>query len=341
MTQENNSSAIRIGILGAGTWGIALARMLQNNGKSVTVWSPISAELTALRATRRHEKLPGMTLPEGIAYTEDIAVACSHQDMVVFAVPSVYIRSTARQAAPHMRTGQTAVCVAKGMETDTLMTLTEIIEQELPAGVAVAALSGPTHAEEVALDLPTTIVAASPDEAVAHRVMETFTSPAMRVYKSSDLRGVEICGALKNIIALAAGMADGLGYGDNTKAALITRGLAELTRLGDSLGCAPATFSGLTGMGDLIVTCTSNHSRNHRCGELIGQGLSPEEAIREVGMVVEGINALPAAIRLAEKQGVCLPIIQQVYEVIHHGLSPADGVRQLMSRTAKEETPHG
>ena len=330
----------RIGVLGAGTWGVALARMLCNTGKAVTVWSPIAEELTVLESTHIHPKLPGMTLPKDIRYTGDIAAACTGQDMVVFAVPSVFIRQTARLAAPHMSAGQIAVCVAKGMENDTLLTLTDIIAAELPKGISVAALSGPTHAEEVALDLPTTIVAAHPDKAVAEQVMEAFTSPALRVYTSSDLYGVEVCGALKNIIALAAGMADGLGYGDNTKAALITRGLAELTRLGNSLGCAPGTFSGLTGMGDLIVTCTSSHSRNHRCGELIGQGLTTEEAVREVGMVVEGINALPAAIRLAERQKVCLPIIQAVDQVVHHGLSPAEAVHALMSRPSQEETPH-
>ncbi len=326
-----------MGILGAGTWGMALARMLYNTGKAVTVWSPIPEELEALQTVRVHPKLPGMVLPEGIVYSADPADACIGRDMVVFAVPSVYIRETAARVAPHMSAGQIAVCVAKGMETDTLLTLTQILEQELPAGVAVAALSGPTHAEEVAQDLPTTIVAASADETVARQVMEAFTAPALRVYTSSDIYGVEICGALKNVIALAAGMADGLGYGDNTKAALITRGLAELTRLGQSLGCAPGTFSGLTGMGDLIVTCTSSHSRNHRCGELIGRGLTPKQAIREVGMVVEGINALPAAIRLAQQQGVSLPIIESVEAVVNGTLKPAEAVRRLMARPAHEE----
>ena len=325
-------------VLGAGTWGIALARMLANAGKEVTVWSALEDEVINLQNTNRHPKLPGVEFPETIHYTADIKKACSKKEIIVFAVPSVYVRSTARTAAPHITESQIVVDVAKGIEADTLMTMTEIIADELknPA-IPLVALSGPTHAEEVSRDLPTTIVAASKDEEAAVTVQNFFSTSFMRVYTNSDVKGVEICGAIKNIMALAAGISTGLGYGDNAKAAIITRGLAELSRIGMKIGCDFQTFSGLAGMGDMIVTCTSEHSRNNRCGYLIGTGLKPDEAVKEVGMVVEGINALPAAMRMAKECGEDAPIIRAVNSVVFENADPHEAVRTLFGRELKSE----
>ena len=251
-------------------------------------------------------------------------------------MPSVFVRSTAKRAAPFVPAGQIVVDVAKGLEPGTLMTMSEVINDEIPAA-RVVALSGPTHAEEVAQDLPTTIVSACADHDAAAFVQSVFMNACMRVYTNTDVKGVELCGALKNIIALAAGISAGIGYGDNAKAALITRGIVEITRLGVAMGCREQTFSGLAGLGDLIVTATSRHSRNNRCGYLIGQGVPPEEAIRQVGMVVEGINAIPAAMTLAEKYGVEMPIVHAVDAVVHHGADPKDVVYGLMTRDPKTE----
>lgn len=327
-----------IGVLGAGTWGMALARMLHNSGHKVTVWSALREEVETFSATRRHPNLPGMEIPAGIAFTGDVAVVCKEKDILLFAVPSPFVRSTARLAAPHVADGQIIVDVAKGIEADTLLTMTGIIAQELnnPA-VKLVALSGPTHAEEVAKDLPTTIVSACADPDVAELVQNVFWNTCMRVYTNDDVLGVELCGAVKNVIALASGVAAGLGYGDNTKAALITRGMAEITRLGLAMGCKEHTFSGLAGIGDLIVTATSAHSRNNRCGMLIGQGVPVQEAIKQVGMVVEGIHALPATMTLAKKYQVEMPIVEAAYSVVYEGVSPADVVQQLMSRGKKTE----
>lgn len=335
-----NHTTARVGILGAGTWGIALASMLCKTGKQVTVWSRREEKVEQLQSTNTHPKLPGITLPAEIIYTTDIRQACREQDILLFAVPSVYVRSTARAAKPYIPHGQIIVDVAKGIEADSLMTLTEVLADELQdPSLRLVALSGPTHAEEVAAELPTTIVSACRDLATAEYVQQIFSSPYMRVYTNTDIRGTEICGALKNIIALATGISTGLGYGDNARAALITRGLAELSRLGTRLGCTPQTFSGLTGMGDLIVTCTSRHSRNNRCGFLIGQGVEPAEAVRQVGMVVEGINALPAAMALAQRYQVEIPIISAVDAVVNHGLSAHEAVDALFTRELKGELP--
>lgn len=330
----------KIGVLGAGTWGMALARMLSNQGHSVTVWSAIEREIDELFQTRRHPNLPGMVIPEQIQFTKEIQTACTGMDILLFAVPSPYVRATARQAAPYVTDGQIIVDVAKGIEAETLCTMTQIIAQEIcnPA-IPLVALSGPTHAEEVAKDLPTTIVAACTDEAAAQRVQQVFSGNCMRVYTNTDVVGVELCGAMKNIIALACGMAAGFGYGDNAKAALITRGMAEIARLGTAMGCREQTFGGLAGIGDLIVTATSVHSRNNRCGTLLGQGVPPEEAVRQVGMVVEGINALPAAIRLAEHYGVEMPIVDAVDGVVRRGVSLKETVEKLMRRDQKPELP--
>ena len=330
----------RIGVLGAGTWGIALARMLCQNGHEVLVWSAIGEEIDSLSATGTHPNLPGVTLPAQMKYTKDIQTVCTDQDILLFAVPSPYVRNTARAASPYVTAGQIIVDVAKGIEADTLYTMTQIIRSEIcdPA-VKLVALSGPTHAEEVAKDLPTTIVCAGTDPEAVETVQEIFTTDCMRVYTNCDVRGVELCGALKNVIALACGIATGAGCGDNAKAALITRGMAEIARLGVAMGCMEETFGGLAGIGDLIVTATSVHSRNNRCGILLGQGIKAEEAIRQVGMVVEGINALPAALRLAEKYQVEMPIVETVRSVVSGKITPAQAVRHLMVRRQRAELP--
>ena len=334
----------KIGVLGAGTWGTALARMLAGNGCDVTMWSALPDELKAMSVTHAHPNLPGMCLPADMHYTADIEEICGDRDVLLFAVPSVFVRSTARKAAPHIPDGQLIVDVAKGVEEKTLMTMSEIIEQELAADgkhthCNVVALSGPTHAEEGAVDLPTPIVSASPDEEAARYVQEVFNNTCMRVYTNPDIKGVELSGAMKNVIALGVGISTGLGYGDNARAALITRGIAEIARLGVAMGCNVHTFAGLAGIGDLIVTATSMHSRNNRAGILIGKGKSPAEAVKEVGMVVEGMNALPAALELAEKYQVEMPIVQTVDAIVNHGMSAAEAVRALMDRGLKNELP--
>lgn len=332
----------KIGILGAGTWGIALARMLCNSGHEVIVWSALPKEVESYTKTRRQPNLPGMVIPDAIVFTGNIEEACTGRDIVLFAVPSVFTRSTAHSAAPFIPDGQIVADVAKGIEPKTHFTLTEVIGDELKKdgkheNVRLVALSGPTHAEEVAIDLPTTIVSACADPKAAEYVQDIFMNTCMRVYTNDDVKGVELCGALKNIIALASGMCAGLGYGDNARAALITRGMAEIRRLGLAMGCKAETFSGLAGIGDLIVTATSTHSRNFNAGRLIGSGKSPDEAVREVGMVVEGINALPAAMELEEQYHVELPICNGVNKIIHGNADPRAIVQELMGRPKKSE----
>ncbi len=328
----------KIGILGAGTWGMALARMLCNSGHTVTVWSAIEKEIDEFSATRRHPNLPEMEIPQEIRFVKDIREACEKKDILLFAVPSPFVRSTARLAAPYVEDGQIIVDVAKGIEANTLLTMTQIIADEVKnPNVKLVALSGPTHAEEVAKDLPTTIVSAGEDSQAAELVQAVFSNTCMRVYTNEDVLGVELCGAAKNVIALASGIALGLGYGDNTKAAIMTRGMAEITRLGMAMGCHSETFFGLAGIGDLIVTATSVHSRNNRCGMLIGQGVAPSEAVKQVGMVVEGINALPAMLALGKKYGVELPIMEAVNNIVNCGADPQKAVWTLMSRNQKPE----
>ena len=336
----------KIGVLGAGTWGMALARMLTVSGNDVQVWSAIEAEVDNLSATRVHPNLPGMKIPAELQFTKSIEEVCTGKDVLLFAVPSVFVRSTTAKARPFIPDGQIIVDVAKGMEPDTLYTMTEVMADELnkedgPKSVKLVALSGPTHAEEVALDLPTTIVSASPDEEAARFVQEVFSNTCMRVYTNTDIKGVELSGALKNVIALGVGISTGLGYGDNARAALITRGIAEIARLGVAMGCNIHTFAGLAGIGDLIVTATSMHSRNNRAGILIGKGESPEQAVKEVGMVVEGINALPAAMELAAKYNVEMPIVQTVNAIVKEGMSASDALCTLMDRDKKNEMPQG
>ena len=328
---------MRIGIIGAGTWGMALARMLSNSGHGVQVWSPHPETMDRLAATRTQKNLPDMIIPEAVQFTKQIEEVCKDKEMLVFAVPSVFVRSAAKLANPFIRDGQFIVDVSKGIEAESLMTLSEVIRDEVKAEVKVVALSGPTHAEEVARDLPSAIVSACEDLAAAETVQDVFMNSCLRVYTNTDVKGVELCGALKNIIALAAGMSAGLGYGDNAKAALITRGLAEMSRLGEKLGCARDTFAGLAGMGDLIVTATSMHSRNNRCGYLIGQGYETADAVKRVGMVVEGINAIPAAIAFADKYEVDMPIVRAVDAIVNRHADPRTVVARLMGRDKTAE----
>lgn len=329
---------MKIGILGAGTFGTALGRMLANDNYDVTIYTSTGRNFEMLNNDRIHPNLKDVKIPESIKFTKDIKECCDKAKMIIFAVPSIYIRQTARKAKDYIKDDMIVVDVAKGIETDTLYTMSEVIRDELKNDkVMIVALSGPTHAEEIALDMPSTIVSASNDEDAAKFVQNVCMNTCMRVYTNSDVLGVELCGALKNIIALAAGMSRGLGYGDNAKAAIVTRGMVEITRLGLKMGADKDTFIGLAGIGDLIVTATSKHSRNNRCGFLIGQGLEEEEAIKEVGMVVEGINALPAAIKLMKKYDVEMPIIMAANAVINKTIDPKTAVATLMSRDKKKE----
>ena len=326
----------KVGVIGAGSWGIALSFLLHNNGHEVTVWSALPEEIRELREKREHHTLPGLILPEDMVFTEDLETAMKDQDLLVTAVPSVYVRGTAEKMRPFLRKGQIVVNVAKGIEEKTLNTLSQVLEEELP-GADVAVLSGPSHAEEVSRGLPTTCVAGARSRKTAEYVQSLFMSEVFRVYTSPDVLGIELGGALKNVIALAAGIADGLGYGDNTKAALITRGIAEIARLGTAMGGKFETFCGLSGIGDLIVTCASMHSRNRRAGILIGKGYSMEEAMKEVQMVVEGVYSAKAALALAKKYYMSMPIIEQVNQVLFEGKPASQAVKELMLRDPREE----
>ena len=333
----------RVGVLGTGTWGMALARSLSDSGKhDVTCWSALPQEIDYFIATKRHPNLPGVPIPEEIVFTKDIREAVEDQDVILFAVPSVYVRSTAHQAAPFIRDGQVVADCAKGIEEGTMLFLTEVIADEVEKvcpgkNLRLVALSGPSHAEEVAVDIPTSIVSASKDMEAAKIVQDVFMAGCLRVYTNTDIKGVEMCGALKNIIALAVGASRGMGYGDNTTAALITRGMGEISALGVAIGCDQQTFNGLAGIGDLIVTATSEHSRKNRCGEMIGKGIPVKKAIEKVGMVVEGINCLPAAVELMERYNRDLPIISAVDMVVNKGETPAKMATYLMGRDKAHE----
>ena len=273
----------KVSVIGAGSWGTALAILLEKNGHQVTLWSHREEEAKELAKSREHKsKLPGVEIPEGIEIIGNLESALREKDVIVFAVPSVAVRSTAKKVAPYVKEGQLIVNVAKGIEETTLMTLTDIIEEEIP-GAKGCVLSGPSHAEEVSRGLPTTCVVGAKDKETAEFLQNIFMSPVFRVYISPDILGIELGGALKNVIALAAGTADGLGYGDNTKAALITRGITEIARLGIAMGAKADTFYGLSGIGDLIVTCASKHSRNRKAGYLMGQGRNMQQAMDEYG----------------------------------------------------------
>ena len=329
-----------VGVIGAGSWGTALSVLLHNNGHQVTVWSVDENEVKMLNEKREHElKLPGVKIPEDMVITGNLEETVRDKDFLVLAVPSPFTRTTARRMKPYVTEGQIIVDVAKGIEEDTLLTLSRQIEEEIPKA-DVAVLSGPSHAEEVGRGLPTTCVIGAKTRETAEYLQSMFISRTFRVYTSSDILGIELGGSLKNVIALAAGIADGLGYGDNTKAALITRGIAEISRLGVKMGGKVESFSGLTGIGDLIVTCASVHSRNRKAGYLIGRGKSVQEAMDEVKMVVEGVYSAKAAGKLAEKYGVSMPIVEEVNNVLFEGKSPAQAVEDLMLRDKGIEHPN-
>ena len=327
----------KAGVLGAGSWGTALSVLLSDNGHQVTMWSIDENEVKMLNEKREHEtKLPGVKLPDQLQITGDLEDTVQGKDFLVLAVPSPFTRSTAAKMSPYVTEGQIIVDVAKGIEESTLMTLSQQIRQEIPQA-DVAVLSGPSHAEEVGRRLPTTCVIGAATRKTAEYLQSMFISKVFRVYTSPDILGIELGGSLKNVIALAAGIADGLGYGDNTKAALITRGIAEIARLGVKMGGKIESFTGLTGIGDLIVTCASVHSRNRKAGYLIGQGKSVQEAMDEVKMVVDGVYSAKAAAKLAEKYQVSMPIVEEVNKVLFEGKAPAEAVDDLMMRESRSE----
>jgi glycerol-3-phosphate dehydrogenase (NAD(P)+) len=326
----------RIAVLGSGGWGTALSVMCRACGHDVSLWSPFEAELEAIRRDGEHKKLlPGVPVPPTIKLTTDAGIAAG-ADIVVLAVPSFAVRETARSLSGVLAPGQIVVNVGKGLEEDSLKRLSQVIGEELPDARTVV-LSGPSHAEEVSRGIPTAIVAASVCKEAANAVQETFMNPNFRIYINSDVVGVELGAALKNVIALAAGVCDGLKLGDNTKAALMTRGITEMARLGVAMGAVAQTFGGLSGIGDLIVTCTSVHSRNRRAGIYIGEGLPVKKAIEKVGMTVEGYKTTHAAYRLSHEAGVEMPIVSECYHVLYEGKDPKEAISDLMQRKKKHE----
>lgn len=329
---------MKIAILGIGTWGSALAITLRKNNHSLSLWTYSKEEEAELKKNREPKNLPGTSFAEDIEITSSLERALKDKEMVIFAVPSLFTRSVGEQVKDYIQKDQILLTVSKGIEEKTLLTMSQILEEIFPEN-PVAVLSGPSHAEEVSRFLPTTIVCAAGEESCAKTIQKTFQSDSFRVYINKDVLGVEIGAALKNVIALAAGIADGLGYGDNTKAALITRGIAEIARLGQAMGGHLETFAGLSGIGDLIVTCASKHSRNRKAGFLIGEGLSYEEAMKEVGQVVEGVYAAKAALALGAKYGVDLPIVHEVNRVLFEGKNPKQAVMDLMLRDSRAESP--
>ena len=327
---------MKIAVLGSGGWGTALAMLLEENGHQVTLWSYLEQESKQLQATGENPLLPGVKLPAGLSYTWDLDCVVG-SDVVVMATPSFGVRSTAEQIAGRLSPGTVLVSVSKGIEKGTFLRMSQIIREATGDRFPVVTLSGPSHAEEVARKVPTAVVSASPDRAAAEQVQDLFLNDHFRVYSSSDVVGVELGAALKNVMALCTGCCTGMGYGDNTKAMLMTRGLAEMARLGVALGGRKDTFTGLAGVGDLIVTCTSMHSRNRRCGILIGQGRPVAQALEEIGAVVEGYYAAANARTLAQKAGVEMPISQAAYEVLYEGRDPKLVVTDLMGRAKRSE----
>lgn len=330
---------MNVTVLGSGTWGTALAIVLNTAGHSVTVLSSSAEKAAALSAARVHPDLPDVRIPEAVRFTGDPAEAVPDAEILLVTVASPYLRSVMTRCLSYIKEGQIIACGTKGLEKDTLMTMTEVIGEITEHRYPTVALSGPTHAEEVVLGMPTLIISAGEDLQAASVIQQLFAGTCIRPYTSADVRGVELCGALKNIIALACGIAAGLGLGDNTRAAIMTRGIYEIARVGRALGCSERTFAGLAGIGDLIVTATSMHSRNNRTGILIGQGVVPEEAVHRIGMAVEGINALPAAISLAEQHDVEIPIISAVRDIISGHKEPKEVVQELLNRSLKPEDP--
>lgn len=328
---------MKISVLGSGGWGTALSLLLLENGHQVTVWSYCQEESDRLKEKRENPMLPGVMLPEELALTADMSCV-KDSDVVLLATPSFAVRSTAAQLKELVRPGTVLVSVGKGFEKGTSLTLSQVIRSEVGEACPVVVLCGPTHAEEVGRHVPTAIVAASENKQAAELVQDIFMSPRFRVYTSSDVIGCEIGAGLKNVIALCAGVIDGMGYGDNTRAMLMTRGLTEMARLGLAMGGHQRTFAGLTGVGDLIVTCTSVHSRNHTAGEMIGKGMSPQEALDAMGgKVVEGYYAAVTGMELAKKYGVELPITEAAYEVLYEGKSVPEMFHKLMTRRKNHE----
>lgn len=328
----------RIALIGAGSWGTSLSILLKGNGHAVTVWTRSSEEARALDSERENkDKLPGVRIPDGVRFTADLEDAVHRAEQVVFVIPSQTIRRIAGGISKKIAPGTLLVCCSKGLEEETGLRLSEVIASEIPDHPVVG-LYGPSHAEEVAIGIPTTVVSASLDRDAAETVQDAFMAPAFRVYTSSDLPGAEIGSALKNVIAICAGISDGLGFGDNSRAALMTRGITEIARLGIAMGGNARTFSGLTGIGDLIVTCTSKLSRNWNAGYLIGKGATCREAMEKVHMVVEGVSATRAAKTLAERMGVDMPIAGEAYRILFEGKNAMEAVRNLMTRSRKHET---
>ncbi len=327
---------MKIAVISTGTWGLALSNLLSDKGHAVTAYTPFAKEKEALSLHYRHPRFPGVALNRSIAFSDDLGQTLADAAVVVFATPSPYLRGMARNAKGLLASASLVVSVTKGLEDDTFLTMSEVIEEEL-GNTEVTVLSGPTHAEEVVRKMPTLCVASSNRAEDARKVRDLFSNEYFRVYDSHDPYGVELCGALKNVIALGAGIAEGLGYGDNCKAAIITRGLVEIVRLSTAMGADRKTFYGLAGLGDLVVTATSRNSRNHECGVYIGQGYGVGEARNKVGMEVEGLNALKAAYHLSRRKGVEMPIVEAVYDVVYGGLDPVKAVENLFSRSLKEE----
>ncbi len=324
-----------IAIIGSGSWGVALAIHLAKLGNNIKLWSFSEEEMDLINKEKKCKFLPNVTIPDGIECTTSFKDAIDGTDFIIHVTPSKFTRNIVKQYKKFV-TNQPIVICSKGFEKDTMMTLDEVVKEEIP-DAKIAVLSGPSHAEEVSISVPTVLVVASEYDAVLKMVQDTFMSERMRIYTSRDVKGVELGGALKNIIAFCAGVAAGIGLGDNTFAALITRGLAELSRLGVALGGQKETLYGLSGLGDLIVTCLSEHSRNRKAGKLIGQGKSLDETKKEVGMTIESIDNIEVAHELGKLHNIEMPIVEAVYGILYKGLKPEDAVNMLMNRSRKSE----
>ncbi|MBR0039420.1 MAG: NAD(P)-dependent glycerol-3-phosphate dehydrogenase [Lachnospiraceae bacterium] len=328
-------------VLGAGTWGSVVANLLTDNGHSVTCWARNENLIDSLNKNHVHDKLPGVVFSDKIKFTTDFSGSFSNKDIIIYAVPSNAFREVVSKSIPYINGKSFLVSLTKGMEHDSLFTMSEIIEDELKKkGIEndkIVALSGPTHAEEVGKRMSSMIVSASSNDTAAKYIQDVFMNEYFRVYTNNDIKGVEVCAAFKNVIALACGIIAGVGDGDNMKAATITRGLAEMIRVGAALGCKKDTFYGLAGVGDMIVTAMSTNSRNYNCGKLIGSGMNPKDAIKRIGMVVEGVNFLPTAMELKKKYNVEIPITSGVYDIVYNGKSSKDIVIDLMTRNKKAE----
>ena len=324
-----------IAIIGSGSWGVALAVYLANQGKKVKIWSFAKEEADLINNEKKCKFLPNITLPEGIECTLSYEEAIKDSEIILHVTPSKFTRSIVKEYKKFV-TNQPIIICSKGFEKDSLKTLDEVIQEEMPEA-KIGVLSGPSHAEEVSIGVPTVLVVASKHEDVLEMVQKDFMSKDLRIYTSKDVKGVELGGALKNIIAFCAGAAAGIGLGDNSFAALITRGLTEISRLGIALGGEKDTFYGLSGLGDLIVTCLSEHSRNRKAGKLIGQGKTLEETKKEVGMTIESIDNIEVAYELAKINKIEMPIVQMVYDVLYNKLDPKKAVEMLMTRDRKSE----